>query len=605
MTPHLPQQPIPVEEAVTLDGLFQRRLERSPEAPAYRFFDDTQAGWRSLTWSQMAEEIGRWQAAMQQENLQPGDRVAIMLKNCPHWVCFDQAAIGLGLVTVPLYTSDRPENVAYILKDAGVKLLLIDSVDHWRPVHDACHEADTLLRIVATRGEPSAAHDPRMLGLSSWLPPAGKGFVHLAHDPDALATIVYTSGTTGKSKGVMLSHRNLLSNAYAALLSFAVYADDVLLSFLPLSHCLERQAGYYLPMMAGAEVAFARSFQLLHEDLMQVRPTVLISVPRIFERILAALHHQLEKGPRLRAWLVEQTVSMGFHHFEHAQQRASWHPKLLLYPLLHRWVAAKVLQRLGGRLRLAIAGAAPLPPDVARTFLGFGLPILQGYGLTETSPVVSVNVIEDNLPSSVGQALAGVEVKLGEQDALLVRGSNVMLGYWNNPEATHAMIDAQGWLNTGDIARIDADGHVTITGRIKEIIVLNNGEKIPPADMEQAIMRDPILEQGMVVGEGEAYLSLIAVVQRDEWIQAAQAHGLSTDWPLCLQDPKAKAFALTRIAEQIKAFPGYARIRRVALLSEPWTVENGLLTPTLKLRRSQVMARFSGECETLYQDFHA
>ncbi len=594
---------IAADVAVTLDGLFHERTRRTPDKVAYRYFDEHTCEWRELTWQKMAHEIARWQAAMVHEGLQPGDRVAIMLKNGPQWVMFDQAALGLGLVTVPVYVADRPENVAHMLQDSGAKLLLIDNATHWHPLHEACTGIDTLARIVTLRTPPEGDNDERLRGLEEWLPESHAGFRHLVSNPDTLATIVYTSGTTGKSKGVMLSHSNLLSNAAGALQCFDVYPDDVSLSFLPLSHVLERTAGYYAPVMGGATVAYARSVQQLQEDLALIRPTVLITVPRIFERIQAAMHSKLDKGPASTRRLFKRAIDIGYRHFEYSQGRAAWHPQLLLWPILKRLVADKLMARFGGRLRVTLAGGAALAADNARTFIGLGLPILHGYGLSETSPVISVNRLNNNLPSSVGQPLPNLEVRLGEHNALEVRGPSVMLGYWNDEAATRAMISADGWLNTGDVARIDDQGRITITGRIKEIIVLSNGEKIPPNDMEAAIRSDPLFEQLMVVGEGKAYLGLLAVVNRERWIAAMHERNLPADWPESLHSPQTKAYALQRVTQQLHAFPGYARIRRVALLSEPWSTDNGLLTPTLKVKRAKVLERYHQEYAGLYDGY--
>lgn len=589
--------------AVTLDGLFAERVRRSPDRIAYRHFDEHRCEWQELSWREMEHEIARWQAAMEREGLRPGDRVAIMLKNCPQWVVFDQAALGLGLVSVPLYVNDRPENVAYVLQDSGAKLLLIDNATHWHPLHEACSDIDSLTRIVTLRAPPEGDNDERLRSVDEWLPEQSAGFRHLVSDPNELATIVYTSGTTGKSKGVMLSHRNLLSNAAGSLCCFDVFPDDLFLSFLPLSHSLERTAGYYVAVMAGAKVAYARSVQQLQEDLALVRPTVLITVPRIFERIQAGIRSKLDKGPASRRRLFELAIGVGQRRFEHAQGRASWHPKLLLWPVLKALVADKLTARLGGRLRVAISGGAALSMDNARTFIGLGLPILQGYGLSETSPVISVNRFDDNLPSSVGQKVPNLEIRLGEHNALEVRGPSVMMGYWNNAEATGAMISADGWLNTGDVASIDAQGRIAITGRIKEIIVLSNGEKVPPNDMEAAILADPLFEQVMVVGEGRAYLSLLTVVNRERWVAAMHERGLSAEWPESLHNSQAKAYALQRVTQQIQAFPGYARIRRVALLSEAWSTDNGLLTPTLKVKRAKVLERHRKDFDALYDGY--
>lgn len=591
------------EAALTLDGLFQERVRRSHQRIAYRHFDDHRCEWLELTWLEMAQAVSRWQAAMQHEGLQTGDRVAIMLKNSPQWVMFDQAALGLGLVTVPIYTSDRPENVAHVLQDSGAKLVLIDSAAHWHPLREACGSLNELKRIVTLRTPPEGDSDERIRGVDEWLPDGAREIQHVITNPDTLATIVYTSGTTGKSKGVMLSHRNLLSNASAALQRFDVFPDDIFLSFLPLSHALERTGGYYVPVIAGATVAYARSVQQLQEDLSLIRPTVLITVPRIFERIQAGLQAKLDKGSKLTQRLFALAIDVGYSRFECQQGRGNWHPKHLLWPLLKSIVADKLSERLGGRLRLALAGGAALSPNNARTFIGLGVPIIQGYGLSETSPVISVNSLADNLPSSVGKALENLEVRLGEHNALEVRGSSVMLGYWNNPSATQEILSPDGWLNTGDVVSIDAQGHITITGRIKEIIVLSNGEKMPPSDMEAAILSDPLFEQLMVVGEGKAYLGLMAVVNRERWTAAMRERGLSAEWPASLHASQAKAFALQRVTQKIQGFPGYARIRRIALLSEAWTTENGLMTPTLKMKRAKVLEKYKKDFDEMYDGY--
>ena len=239
--------------------------------------------------------------------------------------------------------------------------------------------------------------------------------------------------------------------------------------------------------------------------------------------------------------------------------------------------------------------------EVSRVFIGLGLPILQGYGMTESSPVVCSNTFEDNVPSSVGRPIPGVEVKLGEHNALLIRGPNVMLGYWNDPEATKAVLTPDGWLNSGDIARIDEHGRITITGRLKEIIVMSTGEKISPADMEAAILRDSLFEQVMLVGEGRSYLGALVVLNSRNWESVSGQYNLDRDWRRLLQDQKLEEILLERIAHQIREFPGYAKIYRVALAPEPWTIENDMLTPTLKLRRARVLDRYKAEVARLYE----
>lgn len=588
------------EEAVTLHGLFVERVKRTPDTIAYRYFDTNENTWLSMTWAQARNQMARWQAALMREGLAVGDRVGIMLRNCPQWVLFDQAALSLGLVAVPLYTEDRPESVAYIINDAGVKVLLFENVEQWQALRSVCAQLPGIQRMISLN-RIAGHNEARLQCADEWLPAHVVSIDKQVHEPDALATIMYTSGTTGRPKGVMLSHRNILFDAHAALQTCSISGADTMLSFLPLSHAFERTVGYYICVMAGVTVAYARSVLLLSEDLQIIRPTILVSVPRIFERVYGAISAKLEETSPLRRKLFALAVNIGWHRFEHEQGRVGWHPTLLLWPLLNHLVASKVMARLGGRLRLTLCGGAALQPEVSRVFIALGLPILQGYGLTETSPIVCANRLNNNVPSSVGLPLPGVAVRINDQGALLVKGQNVMLGYWNNVEATRAMIDADGWLNSGDIASIGKSGHITITGRLKEIIVMSNGEKISPADMEQAILRDRLFELVMVYGEGRPYLTALAVVNAANWAHLAQALKMRADVPKSLHDPRIEPQVLQRIADQIKEFPGYAKIHRVLLLTEPWSVDNGLLTPTLKVKRGSVVKHFAKEIEQLYQ----
>jgi long-chain acyl-CoA synthetase len=585
--------------ARTLDGLFSERVRRSADAPAYRWCNEG-GQWQSVTWREMQSLIARCQTALQKEGLAPGDRVAIMLRNSVQWVMFDQAALALGLVVVPIYTSDRPDNIAYILQDSGSRVLLMESAEGWSAFSDVQDLLSGLMRVLCVNDVSGTAPDARIFDLRQWLPATAGAVKHVSEDPRRLASIVYTSGTTGRPKGVMLSHNNMLHNAWGSLQCFPVTPDDLLLSFLPLSHTLERTSGYYLPVMAGAQVAYARSIAQLAEDLSVIRPTLLISVPRIYERVYAAIQGKLADGPPLRRRLFECAVAVGWSRFERAQGRGSWRPSHLLWPILRLLVAKKVLDRLGGRLRAAVSGGAALSMDVARLFIGLGLSILQGYGLTETSPVVSTNRLDDNLPDSIGKPIPGVEVKTGEKSALLVRGPCVMMGYWNNPQATQAILNDEAWLNTGDTVRFDEEGHIFITGRLKDIIVMSNGEKVPPVDMEAAIQRDNLFEQAMVVGEARPYLAAIVVVNRDQWTKLAPVHKLNARLDLMLKDEAAEKFVVERIKTQMRQFPGYAQVHRACLLAEPWSVENGMLTPTLKLKRAKVLERHRSEFAALY-----
>ncbi|GAB4353943.1 MAG: AMP-dependent synthetase/ligase [Gammaproteobacteria bacterium] len=600
MTQHNNSNVITAEEAVTLGGLFQERVRRTPDNVAYRHCDPATGNWVDTTWSQMAREVARWQDAMAKEELEPGDRVAVMMRNRREWVMFDQAALALGLVTVPVYADDRGGNVAYIMHDSGAKLLVIGGQEEWERIADVRQEMLSVKRIVCVERLHEKFVDDRLINLDDWLPKEAGPLKKPEGKSNDLASIVYTSGTTGFPKGVMLSHANMLTNAEAGSKLIYVGPEDTLLSFLPLSHTLERTAGYYFPIMVGATVAYARSVAQLAEDLQQIRPTVLISVPRIYERVYAKIMAGLEEKGGLAKKLFEAAVAAGWQNFLHEQGRAGWSPSLLAWPLLKALVAGKITEKLGGRLRVAISGGAPLTPDIARTFLGLGVPIVQGYGLTESSPIIAGNPPDANIPESVGPPVEGVEVKIGENDELLARGPNIMLGYWNNPEATEQVIDKEGWLHTGDKARIDDKGYIYITGRIKEIIVLSNGEKVSPADMEMAIAMDPLIEQVMVLGEQKPFLSALCVLDPERWQEFAREVGVDPDDPASLEDPKVHEAVLARIGEQVKMFPGYAQIRRVFLSLDPWSVDNGLLTPTLKLKRAKVLEKLAEPVAKLY-----
>ncbi len=596
--------PIPVEDMATLDGIFLERVRCSPLRIAYRWFDRVLGGWRQMTWAEMGHEVARWRQALGGEELQPGDRVALQLRNCPEWVIFDQAALSLGLVTVPLYTDDRADNAAEILRDAGVKLLLMQDANRWKRLAPMIGTAKILRRVLLLDGNEEskrlAVEDRRLAVVLKWLPASGPDWPRRTADPNGLASIVYTSGTTGRPKGVMLSHRNILSNAQAILSLVDVYQEDVFLSFLPLSHMLERTGSYILPMIAGSTVAYARSVAQLGEDMQTIAPSVIIAVPRVFERVHARIGAQLRTRPAFIGRLFDLTVAAGWRDFERKQSRGGWHPLLLLWPLLRRVIGQPVLDKFGGRMRAAVSGGAPLPFEVAHLLVGLGLPLIQGYGLTETSPVIAVNPLENNRLDSVGVPLRGMEVRLGADSELQVKGPGVMLGYWNNPDATVEVLGVDGWLRTGDQARIEGR-HLYITGRIKDILVLSNGEKVSPADMEMAIGLDPLFEQVLIVGEGHPFLAALLVLDANSWPPLAREFGLDPESRDSLANPLLLKAMLKRVRDALGNFPGYAKIRRVLLLLDPWTIDNGLMTPTLKFRRNRVIAQYHAEISHLYE----
>ncbi len=594
---------IDASRARTLDGLFRERVRRTPSWSAFRFFDREQKAWQTLEWGAMAELVGRWFAALTQTNLRQGDRLAILLRNGPEWIAIEQAALAHGLVVVPLYLDDRPDNIRFVLQDAGVKFLVLPDVGYWDKLLGVCSKPlDDLTQVVLCEGKQAPASPWEHLQIhcaSTWVPVTPAPLTERHGDPHALATIVYTSGTTGRPKGVMLSHHNILYVAEGACHALGVRPQLRLLSFLPLSHMFERTAGYYVPMMYGLEVSYARSVQALADDMLAIKPHVLIAVPRIFERFYERLQDQLAKRSPLAKMIFNLAVHVGWKRFMAQQGRGLPSPLFFLWPWLQQRVAAPVVQRFGGELIMAVSGGAPLPPAIARIFIALGVNVLQGYGMTECSPVISVNRLLANDPGSVGKPLADTAVRIGENDELQVKGAGVMLGYWNNHKATHDAIREEGWLCTGDKARIDQD-FIYITGRIKDILIMSNGEKIPPADMEEAITLDPLFAQALVVGEARSFLAVLVVLSAEHWFKFAQAQGANPQNPDALNDSMINKALLERVTKALRGFPGYAKIRRLTPLLEPWTVENGLLTPTLKTKRQKVVEHYAEKVEAMY-----
>ncbi|OSM00266.1 putative AMP-dependent synthetase/ligase [Magnetofaba australis IT-1] len=552
--------------------------------------------------------MARWRAGLRKLGLKQGQRVAIQLHNRREWALFDQAALSLGLITVPLYAQDRPESARHVLSDSGARALLTENVLLWREIKQSGDLPRALQHVLILQGGMGEARkDARVQAVETWLPEQGDPWPFDEPDmhADSLATITYTSGSTGPAKGVMLTHGNILADVYAAVSRIEAYPEDCFLSFLPLSHALERTAGYYLPMLAGSEVAYARSIADLPEDLRTVRPTVLISAPRIFERIHRRVMEKLSHAAPWRAKLLNLAVASGWDHFQHQQHRARWSWRETLWPLLRALAARPLLARLGGRLRVAVSGGAPLSPEISHFFLGLGLPLVQGYGLTETAPVVSVNTLEDNAPETVGAPLPGIDARTDEKGELCVRGPNVMRGYWRNPLATKQAIDAEGWYHTGDLAELDAHGHIRLVGRLKEILVMANGRKVAPGDVESAIERDPLFAQTLLIGEGRPYLALLATLDESAWRKLAQEQGLDPNQPAALADGRIEGLCIKRMNAQLAAFPAYVTIRRAHLTFEPWSVENGLITPTLKIKRHAIVERYGRQIDALYRGHEA
>ena len=596
-----------LKQISTLGQLFSHRVQASPNAEAYRQFESGANRWVSYNWRQVGDRVAHWARALGAMQFEHGARVAVLLPNSVDAVSIDQACLARGLVPVPMHSIDTPGSIGYILNDCQASMLMLSTREQWAPIATAAEQYPHLKLVVTIEDGPDEAGAVPVTSLKSWLAQhdGGETLALAPTQAEDLSAIVYTSGTTGKPKGVMLTHHNVVANIKAVLARVETRQDDVFLSFLPLSHTFERTIGYYLPVAGGSCVVYARSPALIAEDLKTARPTVLVSVPRIYERFYAKLQEKLGQAGGFKQSLFKLAQQVGWRRFcrrnglpDGAQGSAAIDG--LLWLVLEPLVAKNILDLFGGRLRAAVSGGAALSQAVGQCFLGLGLPLLQGYGMTETAPVVAANALDDNWPATVGRALDGVEVRIGENSELQVKAPSVMKGYWGRPEDTRAVTTADGWLRTGDQAVIE-DGRIRISGRLKEIMVTSTGEKIPPADLELAIMADPAFEQAMVVGENRPFVSAFVVLSRDAWRDLASGLKLDAADLSNLQTPAVREALLARIKQASKAFPYYAVPRAVWATLEPWTIENGLITPTLKLKRNALHARLESEIEAVYR----
>ena len=593
-----------LENFTTLPQLLVNSVERYGEREALRQFDKETKSWHSLSYAQLMVRVMEWRRAYAAMNLERGTRIGILMPNSIDHACADQAALANGLVPVPLHAIDTPGASAFILSDSRAQVLVTNKLTRWKQIQAAGGDLQDLTAVIITEDEVDD-ETGMVRGLSEWLA-AGTHVVELPEGPkeDDLAGIVYTSGTTGRPKGVMLTHGNIVSNVKATLECVFPQVGDIFLSFLPLSHTFERTAGYYLALATGCTIAYNRSVLLLADDLKTIRPTVIISVPRVYERIFARVQDKLKKSRPAARYLFDWAVEIGWRDFcrrnhlpvEHTGR--AWLDGLMR-PLVRK-VSSTLLDQFGGRLRIAISGGAALSSKVARTFCGLGLPIIQGYGMTEASPIIAGNNRTLNQPNTVGKPFNNVEVRLGEGDEIQIKGPSITRGYWNRPDATADAFTEDGWFRTGDVGGFNELGLLSIKGRIKEIIVTSTGEKVPPADLEAAIETDPLFSQCYVIGENRPYLSLITVVNPDEWTSFAKSCGVDPADPASLDNPSVKTAALKRAKTAAGEFPHYALPRAVVLTQEPWTIENGLITPTLKLKRGPLSKKFANVIAQLY-----
>ncbi len=595
-------------EPTTLNELFAAALARygsKSDVLNYR----SEGRWNALSADALAERVRTLALGFYAEGVRQGDRVAILSENRLEWTLSDLALLALGAVDVPIHATQAPAQVAHILHDSGARLLLLSTGEQWQRVREAISRVESVEKIIAFE----AIADDRLLPFSQLFE---RGRQWAAHEPDLydrlrravratdLATLLYTSGTTGEPKGVMLTHGNITSNVMAAMRVLDYSEQDVVLSILPLSHSFERMA-FYCYLHSGMSIYYAEAFDKVAENLREVRPTVLVGVPRLFEkmreRILAAslelpalrrrlLLWGLQTGERSqRAWRTVGTVSPWLRWQHQAAERL---------------VLSRIRHQLGlDRIRSLISGGAALAPDVAYFFLGLGLEILQGYGLTETSPVVTVNPPGANKIGTVGRPIPGVEVKIADDGEILVRGPNVMLGYYNRPEETAAAFTEDGWLRTGDVGFLDADGYLVITDRKKDLIKTSGGKYVAPQALENRLAASPLIAQAVVVGEGRKFPAALIVPNFGALRRYAEERGIPfrEERELCAH-PAIQRLYEEEVERLMADVSPYERVRKIALLERELTIAQEELTPTLKVRRRVIAEKYRDVIERLYAE---
>lgn len=592
----------------TLNQFIPARTAVAPHTEALRQFDRRSNTWERISYRDLSERIMVWRRAFAKLGLERGDRVAILLPNGVDSVCCDQAVLANGYVPVPLHAIDTAGSSAYIIADSEAKVLVTTRQNRWDSIYLAHTVMPKLKEVIFTEeSAPEHRNDGvRHWDLENWLA-TGHDVTELPEGPqeDDLAAIVYTSGTTGRPKGVMLTHKNVVSNVVNTLKTVLPAPGSVFLSFLPVSHTFERQCGYYLALGMGCTIVYTRSIQQLAEDFRIVRPNVIISVPRIYERIYAKVQAKLARESAFVRFMFNWAVEVGWRRFckrfgmPVEKTSTSWLDPVI-WPVLDRLVSRTLLDQFGGQVQIAISGGAALSSKIAKVFCGLGLVITQGYGMTESSPIIAGNSTSYNHPHTVGKPLPGTQVRLGADNEIQVKSDSIMKGYWNRPQDTKDAFTEDGWFKTGDVGEFDDEGYLRIVGRIKEIIVTSTGEKVPPADLEQAIEIDPLFEQSYVIGENRPFISTIIVLNKEEWKKLATTLNLDPNDPESLHATVTRNAVLKRIKAAAKDFPQYALPRNAWLTLDPWTIDNELLTPTLKLKRKALAQKYAPQIQTLY-----
>ncbi|HKV54705.1 MAG TPA: long-chain fatty acid--CoA ligase [Candidatus Binataceae bacterium] len=579
-------------------------LERQARKYGHRAFlrDKHQKAWRDHSWSTIADQAAKLRAGLARMGIRRGDRIAILSENSPEWVIVDIAALGLGAIVIPLYTTSGPEEMHHVLRDSEARLLavkgdqLIEKVRELGPL--PALEAFIAMHLGADAHEGSGLPVVPMDRVAGEAPmpavDAGR---------DEFATFIYTSGTTGPPKGAMLSHGNIIANCESNLAALDLNDADMTLSFLPVAHSFERTAGYYTVMMGGGTIAYAEGLSQIAANLIEVEPTVVLTVPRVLEVVYSRVMRTVEASPALRQRIFHLALATGVRAAERRHHGRGVPPHLAVaMGLFRRMVFGRIKAIFGNRLRYLVSGGAPLPIEINRLLAAAEIPIVEGYGLTEASPVVACNLHGHTRIGTVGRAISGVEVRAAADGELLVRGANVMRGYYHRESETRETIDPDGWLHTGDIGQIDAEGYIRITDRKKDIIVLSGGKNISPSNLETRLASDPYISQACVVGDRRKHLAAILVPNFESLAERPpEKLALNGRPPSDLvADPQLHEFFRGRIREFNRPLSDVERIVDFILTDRAFSQENGELTPTMKIRRRKVQEHYSGQIDALY-----
>jgi long-chain acyl-CoA synthetase len=590
----------------TLTRLFFSAVERFDRPDALSYKDG--GAFRSIGHAEVVQRVRRIALGLGALGVTRGARVAILSENRPEWALVDYACLAAGFPDVPIYPSLPAEQLPFILGDAGTSVIFVSTTAQAAKVaaiRGAVADLQWVIGFGATRDAgvdlTLAELEARGAGLDDAAAAARFRADALAIAPDAVATIMYTSGTTGEPKGVMLSHDNIASNVAAITAILPLHDGDRCLSFLPLSHIFERMAGHYLMFALGATICYAESIEALMDNFAEVQPTIVFSVPRIYEKVLTGAIETARASGGLRFALFRWARAVGARWTSARERGERPGPWLAAqYALASRLVFARIRARMGGRIRYFVSGGAPLSPDVARFFLAAGLLILEGYGLTESSPVITVNTPDRFRIGTVGTPIDGVEVAIADDGEILARGPGIMLGYYKHPDATREAIDADGWFHTGDIGEL-RDGYLAITDRKKDLIVTAGGKNIAPQPIENRVRQNRYVAQAVMIGDRRRYPVMLVVPnfpQLEAWATFKQIP-FSDRASLIAAAPVAEKME-REVIDGLVGLANFEMPKRVVLLEHDFTVETGELTPTLKVKRRAVDARHKALIDEVY-----